>query len=1079
MRSSGHFNDLSIRHKLIWILMLTSGITLLMSALAFSLNQWYKERGAIVESVTIQARLIAENSRAALVFQDVETAQEILSALKASTLVVSGSLYNAKGELFANFVRQGYSAPHSTFQNINYKENILFASDYLLVREPIFINKEQVGSVVIHFDLFSYFSAFLKTVLLGFVLILAASLLIAFILSLRFQNLIFLPIERLRIATRSVGEGRFDIKIPIHSNDEIGQLAQAFNAMTDGLRYIENILDSLADILLVLSIHGHIQKVNRPELFGYSEKELLGRKIQDFLQFAENSAFANDWLTVLLSEEFIVNEEALLIIPHRHIPVLISGSLMRDVDRQVSGMILLVKDISAYREAQHSLQEKETQLIASQLANQTKSAFLANMSHEIRTPMNAIIGLTDLALQLTDSSPKMRDYLEKITSSSRSLLRIINDILDFSKIEAGKLELELIEFRLDQLLDNLVEMFRKKILEKKIELIIHLSVQTPLVLIGESLRLEQILMNLLSNAIKFTQVGEIEISVTVDTKKEDQVMLAFVVRDTGIGMTGEQMEQLFQPFVQADGSTTRKYGGTGLGLTISKRLVELLNGRIWVNSQPNQGSTFYVTLPFKWVAHHPKDFAFLPNIKKSRVLVVNRHLLSRQGVMAALESFGFEVIGVSSAQEALEVIEQSPIGVVLLDENLTLPKMSQKIPIIHLKTELVQTLELGSDLILPKPINRAELLKLVCHSLGIKLKKEIKKGQEAFNTDQIKAQLAGTHLLLVEDNAINRQVAREILEGIGLKISQAENGQEAVEMVAAQTFNAILMDIHMPIMDGYTATQEIRTRLGQKEIPIIAMTANAMVGDREKSLASGMNDHITKPIVKKDLYHVLLQWISQQQMDGSPISSLPTDSNASLPTFPGLDLNAASDRLGGNHELLWTLLQEFQRSNADVSQRVREGLESFIPEEIIKAKNLVHSIKGMAGNLSAQELYQAATVLDRAIREKNRSQWPELLDHFEFCLHQVFSSILLWKNPSQEQQRSTEPLPFTELIRLLKELNRLIHDNDSQALKQIKLLRPFLTNTKWQHQGIQLETTLDRLDFQAAKEQITFILQQI
>ena len=465
-------------------------------------------------------------------------------------------------------------------------------------------------------------------------------------------------------------------------------------------------------------------------------------------------------------------------------------------------------------------------------ATKAKSDFLANMSHEIRTPMNAVIGMAHLALK-TDLSPKQYDYLKKIDISAKALLGIINDILDFSKIEAGKLTMESVDFQLEETLDNISTLVGIKTQEKGLELLFNTEPSVPTALVGDPLRLGQILINLSNNAVKFTDSGEIIITTALVKKDDTQVTLKFSVQDTGIGMTAEQAANLFQPFMQADASTTRKYGGTGLGLTISKRLVEMMDGEIWLESEPGRGSTFSFTADFGLGKEKAKKrFKPSSDLRGMKVLVVDDNATSRSIFKEMLESFSFEVTLAASGQEGLTELEKAserqPFELVIMDWQM--PGMDgieasrriknhrglSKIPAIVMVTaygreEVMQQMKgIGLEGFLLKPINASMLFDTIMQIFGEAVPAISRiaygKRQESESLENIR----GARVLLVEDNEINQQVAKEILEGAGLVVTMANNGREAVNAVKAGNYDAVLMDVQMPVMDGYTATREIR-----------------------------------------------------------------------------------------------------------------------------------------------------------------------------------------------------------------------------------------------------------------------------
>ncbi|MBU2550386.1 MAG: response regulator, partial [Proteobacteria bacterium] len=682
---------------------------------------------------------------------------------------------------------------------------------------------------------------------------------------------------------------------------------------------------------------------------------------------------------------------------------------VREMDETQSAMLNMMEDLDEERQN-------------AEAATRAKSDFLANMSHEIRTPMNAIIGMTHLALQ-TELTSKQHDYLSKVAGSAQALLGIINDILDFSKIEAGKLDIESVSFNLEQVLESVSNLITLKAHEKGIEMLFRTDAGVPIELVGDPLRLGQVLTNLANNSVKFTEQGEIVVHTHVREKETGRVKLHFEIHDTGIGMSPEQQRRLFQAFSQADTSTTRKYGGTGLGLTISKRLVELMGGEIWAESTEGQGSTFHFTVVLG-IQAQAEEKRFMPTegLAGMRVLVVDDNATSRQILHDMLESFSFEVTEAASGAEGLAELESAgdrPYRLVLMDWKMpgmngieasrrikSDPKL-EKTPTVIMVTaygreEIIrEAQDAGLEAFLVKPVNASVLFNTIMEVFHKDVGRKTYIRSRSEQAEDLARAIRGAEILLAEDNEINQQVAREILEGAGLKVTLADDGRQAVEQVKARDFDAVLMDIQMPEMDGIEATIEIRRLAGTAEferlrgLPIIAMTAHAMSGDREKSLEAGMNDHVTKPIDTGELFGALARWIEPKGggQDDMPdaASERPDEPEAEpLPELPGIDAEAGLVRVGGKTALYRKLLGRFYEEYGDTARQIQQALDDGDRE---LAQRLAHTIKGVSGNIAAMDLHAASVDLDAALKESDDTAARTALSPFAEALGRVMTSL--------------------------------------------------------------------------------------
>jgi signal transduction histidine kinase/DNA-binding response OmpR family regulator/HPt (histidine-containing phosphotransfer) domain-containing protein len=693
-------------------------------------------------------------------------------------------------------------------------------------------------------------------------------------------------------------------------------------------------------------------------------------------------------------------------------------------------------------------------------ATEAKSSFLANMSHEIRTPMNAIIGMSQLALD-TSLDARQRNYIVKVNRAAGNLLGIINDILDFSKIEAGKLCVEQIPFQLEDVMDQLADLVGFKAEEKGIEFLFDQKPDIPTALIGDPLRLGQILVNLGNNAVKFVEQGQIVIGIEKLTGDANEVTLHFSIQDTGIGMTPDQCGKLFQSFSQADNSTTRKYGGTGLGLAISKRLVELMNGKIWVESSPGVGSTFHFTIQAGIQTETPVNRMYsATELSGTKVLIVDDNASAREILSSMVTSFGLSAMHASTGLHALDMVmaadrDNQPFELVFMDwkmvgmDGVTTTARLQalplgKMPIVIMVTAYGHDRATASGIdgamaefgaVLAKPVTRSALLEAIGKSLGkIQLLNHPASRASERSDRQAEAmrKLAGARVLLVEDNDMNQELALELLSLAGISVVIAENGQEAIDILMASTeaesFDGVLMDCQMPVMDGYVATRLIRINPRYATLPILAMTANALTGEREKVMAAGMNDQIIKPIDVAEMFVTMARWISPRlhiENEGSRTSDLGGESkticeSSNFPDkLPGIDLKKAMASTLGNPGILQRQLQLFHSNQAGFLERFAAASAGTDPAVAVR---LAHTLKGNAGTIGAYEVQKLAGLLEESCREKAGAETVnKLLAQTGVALEAVISSIARIRSSGAHTVAST-----TEQLAKPQDLNGLV-----------------------------------------------------
>jgi PAS domain S-box-containing protein len=797
-----------------------------------------------------------------------------------------------------------------------------------------------------------------------------------------------IPVSQVVIAHRTP-DGRVDRFSTIIR--DISGRKRAEQAMRENEERFRGAFDNAPIGMAMVAPDGRFLRVNPAlcRLLEYSAEELLGR---DFASITHPEDVTTNLAGArrLLAGEIPFYEAEKRYIRKSGEPVwaLLNVSLVRDACGGPLHFISQIQDITERRRAEQAIREAKA---AAEAASVAKSRFLANMSHEIRTPMNGILGMTELALE-TELSEQQREYLEIVRSSADALLTVINDILDFSKIEAGKMTLDPVEFRLRRAAADVARLFAVRAEQKGIEIVCDIAPDVPEDLVGDVGRLRQILVNLVGNALKFTDQGEIVLSIRAESLGDAEAVLCFSVRDTGIGISPEQQERIFRPFTQADTSTTRRYGGTGLGLTISRQLVEMMHGRMWVESSPGAGSTFHFTVRMG-VA---RERSVRRGTRRSQrmtdlpVLIVDDNAANRRVLQHTVANWGARPTAVDSAAAALEIIDKArrdnnPFALVILDavmpgmdgftlaEKLKGDPAGSEAPLMMLSSagsaeDATRCRSLGMSAYLTKPVTPAELWDAVSTVLGTSSDDM----PAPLVTRQTIAARRPLNFLLAEDNPVNRRLAAHLLEKRGHKVTSADNGRKAVELFGAERFDAVLMDIQMPEMDGLEAARAIRAleRGGDRRTPIIAMTAHAMSGDRERCLSAGMDAYVTKPVSQRELF-AAVDALVESPADADTAEPAAVSESADRPDASAAPVEAAVDRgallarLDGNTELLRELVRLFCEDGPRQIAALEEAAADRDPTGLARA---AHTIKGAVAVFCAKSAAEAAAAVEKAAR---------------------------------------------------------------------------------------------------------------
>ena len=1021
------FRDRSIKQKLTIIVLITSGAALLVASAAVITYEWNATRSVLGREIATLAEIIGANTTAPLAFNDRKSADETLATLTAQRQITAAALYGRDGRLFAAYRRDGdrnlvpaVAPPGGAPQ---------WGGGRLTLARAVVLDGEHVGILWLEADLQELQARFARYALIITAIVLAAAA-IAMVLSARLQRFITRPVGHLAEIARQIAEEKnFAVRARRFGRDDIGLLIDAFNEMLAQIQKRDVALKSAHDAL-----EARVQERTRelresemvlrsfydsiPLMMGVVERDRHGSVVH----ISDNAASAAFYgLTAALMRgrrpaEIGFPEAHRRLWEERYEEAERTGSPVRfeyahdakDGGRWLSATICRIPQdadgparfcyvVEDATERRRSEIERQKAKEAAETASRAKSEFLANMSHEIRTPLNGVIGMTEL-LRESDLTSEQRDYLEMVHTSGESLLAVINDILDFSKIEAGRLDLDPIEFRLRDSLGETMKGLALRAQSKGLELACHVTPDVPDALIGDPSRLRQVLMNLVGNAVKFTERGEVVVRVTRALGWEGGVELDFAVVDTGIGIAAEKQERIFEAFTQADGSTTRKYGGTGLGLTISTKLVEMMGGRLTVESEPGRGSVFRFRVRLGLQAGHqlllPPDAAI--SLAGVRVLIIDDNRTNQWILEEMLDNWGLRPTAVGGGAAGLVAAAEArragdPYRVILLDG--TMPGMDGFETAARLRAEgpegggtillltsagrrgdAARCRELGIAGYITKPVNQSDMLDALMTVMGEG--RDASPRQPLITRHSIREERRRLRILLAEDNEVNRRVAVGLLEKRGYEVLVATNGREALEVLDRGTVDAVLMDVQMPEMGGLEATAVIRAseRARGGHLPIIAMTAHAMKGDRERCLDGGMDDYVSKPVRPSDLYAAIERAVPRTVGARDPVAAADTtvtaepagDGGAADGEGPVVERGRLLERLDGDAALLEEIIRLYLQTCPDLVRDLRAAAARADAQALCRA---AHALKGMVAHFGAPQATAALLAIESMGRE--------------------------------------------------------------------------------------------------------------